>query len=287
MRREESGLDRRAFCMAAAGGIAGLSAPSLLAQDSGAGKLGKIGIQLYTLREMAKTDLAKTLATVARIGYEEIEFAGYFGHPAARVRGMLDDNGLTSPGSHVSMADLGDKWETLLDDASVLGQAYLAVAWIDERDRTVDGYENAARRFNDAAGQARRKGIRLAYHNYNYEFTPIGGTTGYEILMSRCPPENLLMEADVFWMRQAGQNPLDWFAKYPGRFHMLHVKDMGPPPQNEMVDVGRGVVDWRAILPGGTRAGVKHVFVEHDDPADPLASIRRSFRYLRGLRLSE
>lgn len=277
-------LGRRAFCMAATGGIAGLSAHSLLAQDATVGKLGKIGIQLYTLREMAKRDLAKTLAAVARIGYREIEFAGYFGHRASEVRRMLDYNGLTSPGAHVSMSELGEKWEPLLGDASVLGQSYLAVAWIDERDRTVEGYETAAKRFNAAATVARRHGIRLAYHNYNYEFTPIGGTTGYDILLTRCAPEDLVMEADVFWMRQAGQNPLDWFSRHPGRFQMLHVKDMGPPPKNEMMDVGTGIIDWPAILAGGFRAGVKHVFVEHDDPPRPLDSIRASYRYLSGLR---
>lgn len=278
------GLDRRAFCIAAAGGLAAISGAGLSAQTAKPDRLDRIGLQLYTLREMAKRDLARTLAAVARIGYSEVEFAGYFGHPAKEVRAMLDANGLTSPGSHVSMDDLGKGWDSLVDDAAVLGQKYLALAWIDERERTVEGYETVAKRLNDAAGRARRRGIGVAYHNYNYEFAPVGGTTGFDILLTRCPPENLMMEADVFWMRQAGQNPVDWFARYPGRFRMLHVKDMGPPPKNEMVDVGRGVVDWRAILSAGMRAGVEHVFVEHDEPERPLDSVRQGYRHLRRLR---
>jgi sugar phosphate isomerase/epimerase len=92
------------------------------------------------------------------------------------------------------------------------------------------------------------------------------------------------MEVDVYWMRQAKQDPLTWFAKYPGRFHMLHAKDMGPAPKHAMLDVGKGTVDWRAILSSGEKAGVKHVFIENDEAKDPLASMRASYRYLQGLR---
>jgi sugar phosphate isomerase/epimerase len=127
----------------------------------------------------------------------------------------------------------------------------------------------------------------MAYHTYSYEFTPLpGGRSGLEILLRETDPLNLAIEADVFWMRQAKQDPLAWFAEYPGRFHMLHLKDMGPPPKNQMRDVGKGVIDWKAILSHSRVAGVKHFFVENDETKQPISSITTSYRYLRSLRFS-
>jgi sugar phosphate isomerase/epimerase len=110
-----------------------------------------------------------------------------------------------------------------------------------------------------------------------------GGPSGYEILLAECPPENLLLEMDIFWMRLAGQDPIGWFARAPGRFRLVHVKDMGPAPRNDMRDVGTGVIDWRPTLSAAANAGVKHFFVEHDDPPDPLKSASASYEYLSKL----
>lgn len=96
--------------------------------------------------------------------------------------------------------------------------------------------------------------------------------------MRECDPLNLTMEADVFWMRRARQDPLAWLAKYPGRFRMLHLKDMGPPPKNQMLDVGKGVIDWKTLLSRSKTAGVQHFFVEHEETRDPFASIRAGYR---------
>lgn len=277
-------IDRRAFIATAAGAIAGLKAGELLAQNAGKRKIDKIGIQLYTVREQMKKSVSRTLAAVAKAGYKEVEFAGYFSTPVTDVKKMLSDNGLVSPSAHISLTDLGDKWEGLLEDANTLGQQYLTVAWVDAPDRTLDGYKRIAKLFNDAGTRARRERVQLAYHNYSYEWTPVSGRIPYQILLDECDPQNLAMEVDVYWMRQAKQDPLTWFAKYPGRFHMLHAKDMGPGPKHAMLDVGKGTVDWRTLLSRGEKAGVKHVFVENDEAKDPLASMRSSYRYLQGLR---
>ncbi|HMA22263.1 MAG TPA: sugar phosphate isomerase/epimerase [Gemmatimonadaceae bacterium] len=280
-------IGRRDFIAVAAGAIAGYRAGSAIAQSAADTKLGRIGLQLYTLREMMKKSVPRTLASVSKAGYTEVEFAGYLDTPVQQIRKMLDDNGLTSPSAHVSMAAIGQTWEAFLEDASILGQKYLTVAWIDAPERTLDGYKRIADRFNAAGLKARGKGIQLAYHNYSYEFAPVGGRIPYELLLEECDPKNLAMEVDVFWMRQAGSDPLEWFAKFPGRFPMLHAKDMGPPPKRAMVDVGKGVVDWKSIFSHSGQAGLRHVFVEHDDPKEPLESIRTSYRYLRALRFSK
>jgi sugar phosphate isomerase/epimerase len=279
----DAGVKRRNFIAAAAGAFAGFKAGSALAQAVRTSRLGPIGLQLYTLRRMMERSAARTLAAVARAGYREVEFAGYFNTPVPAIRRLLDDNGLTSPSAHITMADIGMMWEVILEQANQLGQKYLTVAWIDAHERTLDGYKRIADRFNAAGARARQEGVQLAFHNHSYGFAPIGGRVPYEILLRETEPANLVMEADIFWMRDAKQDPLAWFAKYPGRFHLLHVKDMGPPPKNQMMDVGKGVIDWRSILSRSKQAGVRHVFVEHDDPKDPLTSIRNSVRYLKGL----
>ena len=242
-------------------------------------------MQLYTLREMAAKDLPRTLAAVARAGYKEVEFAGYHGHPAPSIRSMLDDNGLVATASHVSIDDLARVGEVVMEDAVTLGQKYVAVAWIDAKDRTEEGYRRIAQRFNEFGLLARGENLTFAYHNHAYEFAPLaGGRSGYEILLDEVDPLNLVLEADVFWMQRAQQDPLAWFARYPGRFHMMHLKDMGRPPKKEMLDVGSGTTNWPAVIAAGKRAGVKHFFVEHDEPKDPVASITSSYRYLRSLK---
>ncbi len=276
-------MRRRDFVLTGVAGLVGL--PSARANAQGRQLVASPGLQLYTLRTLAQKNLAGTLAAAAKAGYREIEFAGYHGHPSSVVRRMLDDNGLVSPSAHISMDQLGPIFEVAIEDALTLGQKYLTCSWIDAKYRTADGYKSVAAMFNDAGLMARGDKVHFAFHNNAYEFARLaGGECGMDILIRECPAENLAIEADVFWMRTAGQNPLDWFARYPGRFHMLHLKDMGPPPRKAMVDVGAGTINWKRLLTAAKKAGAIHFFVEHDEPADPMASIRNSHKYLRTLR---
>ena len=276
-------IGRREFLVAAAGVAAGFRTGIAFAETQSR-RLDRIGLNLSTVRGMMQKSVSKALAQVEKAGYKEVEFAGYFNRPVADLRKMLDDNGLTSPSSHVQMAEIGMMLGKLTDEAAVLGQKYLTVAWIDGPERTADGYKRVADRFNTAGMKARGDNMQIAYHNNAYEFTRLpGGKSGYEILLESCDPLSVAMEADIFWMLQAKQDPIRWFSKYPRRFHLLHLKDAGPPPKNQMLDVGKGVIDWRAIL-SNKNAGVKHFIVEHEQTTDSLASIRSSYRYLQALR---
>ena len=267
--------------------IAGFAAGTAHAQSGAKGKLDKIGVQLYTLRHMMEKSVPNTLAAVSKSGYKLVETAGLFNTPAPVMRKMFDDHGLSSPSGHIQLENLGQKWEGMVEDANTLGQKYLTVAWIDQPDRTIDGYKRIADQFNKAALRSRADGVSLAYHTYSYEWVPLAnGQTGFDILMSETDPQNLSAEADVFWMRQAGQDAVKWFAKYPGRFHMIHAKDMGPAPKNAMLDVGKGVIDWKNIFAHRKQAGLEYVFVEHDESRQPLTSIASSLRYLRSLRFA-
>lgn len=259
------------------------SATKVLASSAASKKLGRIGLQLYTVRDQMKASVSNTLAAVAKAGYKEVEFAGYFGHSAADIRKMLDDVGLTAPSTHVQMAQLGTEWESLLNQAKTIGHEYLVCAWIDEADRNIPGYTKIAARFNDAGRRAREKGLKFGYHNYFFEFNPIDGQIPYDLLLRECDPDKVAMEIDIFWMTKGGGDPVKYMERYPGRFPMLHVKDMGPAPKHEMLDVGKGTINWKKILRAGEKGGVKHVFVENDEAKLPLASIRTSFGYLQAL----
>jgi len=247
-------------------------------------KLDRIGLQLYTVRDLMKADMPATLARVAAIGYKEVEFAGYFDRAPREVRALLDRNSLTSPSTHLDFEAL-DSWQKSLDDARVIGHQWVTIASIpEEKRRTADAWKAVAARFNRAAAQAKSAGLRFAYHNHDFELKAIGDTRPLDILLRETDPLLVDIEMDIYWVVFGGGDPLDYIKRFPHRFPMVHVKDSAGPPDHRMVDVGQGRIDFRAIFSQSDNAGIKHYFVEHDQPADPIATIRNSYDYLRSLR---
>ena len=247
-------------------------------------KLKRVGLQLYTVRDMMKADLPGTLAQVAAIGYKEVEFAGYFGRTPAQIRDLLRRNKLDSPSTHLSFDLLPNGWQKALDDAKAIGHKWAAIAWIpEEKRRTLDDWKRHAAAFNRAGAQAKSAGLRFAYHNHDFELTRIGGVRPLDILLNETDASLVNFEMDLYWVVFGGGDPLDFFKRYPKRFKLLHVKDSAGPPDNKMVDVGKGTINFRSIFAQSEKAGVKHYFVEHDNPADPIASLRNSYTYLHSL----
>ncbi len=245
-------------------------------------KLDRIGLQLYTVRHQMEKDVEGTIARVAATGYREVEFAGYFGKSPRDVRALLDHHGLSSPSSHVSLAP--DQWRAALDAAPVVGHRYLVIAWIPAEERhTLDDYKRWAERLNRAATEAKAAGLQLAYHNHDFEFVPLDGKLPYDVLLTETDPKLVQLEMDLYWMVKGGQDPLAYFARWPGRFPMVHVKDSAGPPDHKMAAVGAGKIDFRKIFAQSDQAGIRHYFVEHDNPDDPFASIRASYDYLQRL----
>ena len=277
--------DRRDFIKAL--GAAALApalqplAPSLHSRAS-LRKLDRIGLQLYTVRHAMEKDVEDTIARVAGIGYRQVEFAGYFGKSARDVRGLLDKNGLSSPSSHISLAP--DQWRAALDAAPVVGHRYLVLAWIPAEERhTLDDYKRWAERLNRAGTEAKAAGLQFAYHNHDFEFAPLDGKLPYDVLLAETDPTLVQLEVDLYWITKGGQDPLAYFARWPGRFPMVHVKDSAGPPDHRMMAVGAGKIDFKKIFAQSDQAGIKHYFVEHDDAADAFASIRASCEYLKRL----
>ena len=250
----------------------------------GSRKLDRVGLQLYTVRDLMAKDLPGTLARVAEIGYRDVEFAGYYGRSPQEIRDLLTRNGLRAPSAHVPVAELRGDWKKVLDDAKTIGHEYVTIPWLGETERaTIDRWKRTASLFNSGAFQAKGAGLKFAYHNHDFEFKTIGGVVPMDVLIAETDPTLVTFEMDIYWVVRGGRDPLEYLRRFPNRFSMFHAKDSGAPPKQEIVDVGKGVIDFRSILAEGKRVGVQHVFVEHDNPPDAFASIASSYQYLSKL----
>lgn len=253
-------------------------------------RIERIGLELYTVRDALGKDFEGTLSRVAKIGYKEVEFAGYFENlsrlnpPPKRTREILHGDGLTAPSSHVAYTALSpENWPKVLEAAAVIGHKYIVNPSIDRQlAKSADGWKRAAETFNRAGKESLRSGIQLCYHNHVEEFQPLDGKLPYDILLTESDPQLLKMEMDLGWAHHAGADPLKYFSRYPGRFPLVHVKDFDK--NGNMADVGKGVIDWKAIFAKADLAGIKHYFVEHDQPKSPFESIQTSYEYLKQLR---
>ncbi|MGH7567687.1 MAG: sugar phosphate isomerase/epimerase family protein [Gemmatimonadales bacterium] len=273
-------MDRRAFLQLCAGMALVPHTPVPTSHDG----LDRIGIQLYTVRTLLRDDFEGTLARIAAIGYREVEFAGYFDRGPALVKSALVRAGLTAPGTHLPLADLRDDPDRTLASAASIGHHYVVVAWIPaEERRTRDAWKRLADDFNRIGERCRGAGLQFAYHNHDYEFVPLAGRLPFDLLLGGTDPTLVQLEIDLYWITKGGQDPLRYFAEYPGRITLVHVKDSAGAPEHRMVDVGRGAIDWPRIFARRAQAGIRHVFVEHDQPSDPLAFARASYEYLKRL----
>jgi sugar phosphate isomerase/epimerase len=250
--------------------------------------LKNIGIQLYSVRSEIAGDFEGTLARLAAIGYKEVEFPGYFGLTPKEVRAILERQRLVAPSNHIPIDVMRRDWATTLETAARIGHHYVVVPWLEPKDRsTLDDLKRVAAEFNRLGEEATRAGIRFAYHNHDSEFAPVEGRLLYDVLLTETDPAHVAFELDLMWIDKAGHDPLAYFARYPGRFELLHVKDSTGRPEYRQVDVGRGTIDFRRILACREQAGIRHAFVEHDEPPDPLAFARASYDYLNRLDLGD
>jgi sugar phosphate isomerase/epimerase len=248
-------------------------------------KIEKVGVQLYTVRDQMKADFAGTIEKVAKIGYREVEFAGYFDNPPKEVKGLLDKNGLTAPSAHIDFEHITTKLAEVIEAAKVVGHQYIVCPWMPEELRgDAEGWKQVAHSLNKAGADIKKAGMQLAYHNHNFEFKDFNGKLGYDILLEEADPNLVKMEMDLYWTTKAGADPLKYFAKHPGRFPLVHVKDMDK--SGDFAEVGSGTIDWKPIFAKSQQAGIKHYFVEQDQSKDPFASIKASYDYLRDLRFA-
>ncbi|MEW5688303.1 MAG: sugar phosphate isomerase/epimerase [Pseudomonadota bacterium] len=257
-----------------------------------------IGLQLYTLGPEATKDLDATFAEVARIGYRAVELAGFMGRTPQEIRAALDRVGLICPSAHIQprsagaegfSGDLGKLAEALAvigvknavapspyipDHALKAAQGATGADYYRKATGalTAEDWKMNADFLNEKAAVLKRSGIKVGYHNHNFEFAPKGDSTGLEILLKHTDPGLVSFEADVGWIAAAGVDPLTFIRKHKGRFTQMHVKDVKASTQTNVelrmdpTEIGSGRLDWKTLLPGAYAAGVRGFFVEQEPP---------------------
>jgi sugar phosphate isomerase/epimerase len=259
-----------------------LAAPAALAASPARGQsLPPIGLQLYTVRTLLERDYEGTLLKISGLGYRTVEFAGLYPSSSPRqTLAMLKRCGLAAPSGHAGQEELEGDLAGALRTAHALEQQFIVCPSVDAgKLRTLDDWKRLAARFNRIGAEAQRAGLTFAYHNHDFEFRPLERQAPYDVLLAETDPVLVRLELDLYWMARARRDPLAYFRKYPGRFSLVHLKDMDAA--GEITELGRGTIDFRRILGQAGQAGIVHCFVEHDDPQDPLRSIETSLRAVR------
>ena len=279
---------RREFVTEALGGIGllGLVLKSEKVLGKSSRRIDSIGLQLYTLRNELAKDFESTLGKVAAIGYRKVEFAGYHNRTPFQVKQSLKNAGLTSPSTHLSLQTIAHDLGRAIESAKVIGHRYLILGYLqpDER-KSLDDYKVLADVLNRAGEDCRAAKLQLAYHNHDFEFASTNGQVPYDLLLRSTDRELVKMELDLYWITKAMRRSEDYFVQYPGRFELLHIKDMDDTPKRSFTEVGKGTIDFKRILEQSRVAGVKHHFVEQDEiSGSPFESIKTSYEYLKKMR---
>jgi len=259
-----------------------------------------IGIQLYTLRNQIKEDLAGTIKAVAEAGYKQVEAYGFPDATALDLIQAAKDEGMAANSSHFSWESVtdpekegGTPFAEILQKARGAGLSHLVIPYLHANTReTLDGYMRIAERCNAGAALAKEAGIQLAYHNHQFEFLPLAdGRSGFDIFMADFSPE-MKFELDVFWVKVGGLEPVDLLGRLKGRVSQVHLKDLkaglelpefGGLATDAFKELGRGIIPMEPIIEACSAAGVAHAHVEQDQSPDPIKSIATSMAYLRGL----
>jgi sugar phosphate isomerase/epimerase len=290
---EFSTLNRRAFLkssallgvVAALPGCASTVAPGKVATVGGR-SLGKIGLQLYTIRDIFKADPRGTLKKMADIGFSYIEYADMPDLPLkhAEFRKAAADVGLSVPSGIYDNKEWFTDTQKLLDRAESLGNKYVCNSWIDATQRSLSEILKQAEGFNKIGEAAKARGMHYIYHNHEFEFAKLDGDdTIFDVLVKNTDSNLANFELDMGWAHHGKADNVAIMKKYPGRIKTCHIKDFSA--DDKMVDVGDGVINWTNVLAHADIGGIEYYFVEHDEPTAPAdRAVAKSYNYLRALR---
>lgn len=275
---------------------ASLATTAVLALPSLAFTMDKkeIGLQLYTLRDELPKNVKSTLEKVASAGFTTVETYGFsikdkfWGLSPLELKRILDANGLKAVSGHYNLGSFladGDITElkAAIEAAKILKSEYLTIPWVDEPVRkNINDYKVIAKRLNDAAKIGADSGLKLAYHNHDFEFQKHDGITGYEILLNETDKNLVYFELDLYWAIHSGNDPVKLFTANPGRFKMWHVKDMDKINSALNTEVGSGIIDFKTIFNEAKKSGMKHFFVEQENNYNPnsFESIKKSCDFI-------
>lgn len=253
-----------------------------------------IGIQLYSLREQLPKDVRGTIAKIAAAGYKEVETYGYsvkdnfWGLEPKSFKNLLTEHGLTAPSGHYGIDRFitdgnQEDLKSYIEATNLVGGEYITVPYLSDGVRkTEDDWKKVADKLNQASAICKASGLKLAYHNHDFEFVKYGALTGYEMLLKGTDPKAVQFELDLYWVVRSGNDPVKLFTDHPGRFTMWHVKDMDKSDHNLNTEVGSGTIDFKKIYQHAKLAGLKHLIVEQENfSLDPFVSIKQSADYIK------
>lgn len=270
----------------------------------------KVGIQLYSVRDAMEQDMDATLAKVKEMGYDYVEFAGYFGKSAEEVKALLDKHGLECISVHQAIDLFIEQGQPAYDYLKTIGAQYSAIPWY-PIEKSIGEWDDTVATFTKIGKELKENGIQMLYHNHDFEFKKIGDEFMLDKLYRTVPEEYLQPEFDTCWVHYAGNNPAEYIKKYDGRCKVLHLKDfvcknLGGGPVYDLIDengestgggsedkgfefrpVGYGIQNFSEILAAAEEIGVEYVIVEQDQSPDgnPLEDAKKSREYLKTLGL--
>ncbi len=273
----------------------------------------KVGVQLYSVRDYMEKDMDKTLGEVKAMGYDYVEFAGYFGKSAEEVKALLDKHGLECISVHQAPQLFFDEGQSAIDYLKVIGAKYCAIPWYEESKLAGSAeWEDTVKKFTKLGEDMKANGIKLLYHNHEFEFHKFEDKYLIDWLYESIPSDLLNPEFDTCWVRYAGEDPCKYIEKFSGKVEILHLKDFtcknfagGPvyglidgdgvdkkPATREengfmFKPCGYGLQKFEEILAAAEKAGTEYVIVEQDQhlERDAMEDIKLSREYLKTLGL--
>lgn len=252
--------------------------------------MGKVGLQLFSVWRDAEQDFLGTFQKVIDLGYEGVQFAGFFNTPAETVEKLLTVNKTLVAGAHVGLPQLlnGELERTLEYHHIIQNKLIVCPALPKNMRQTSDDYKKSAEVLNQIGEACKRSGFTFAYHNHDFEFQPFAGQTGLELLFDNTDSELVKMELDCYWASFAGHDPLEIIRNYKNRVVSLHIKDMKiENGKKRGTEIGNGLLDIKSLVQIGNRFGIEWFTVEQEEfDIDPYESLTINVNNLKKL-LSE
>jgi sugar phosphate isomerase/epimerase len=283
---------RRDFLKVATTVASGVALTGVTAQLTGCGPSSKLsgnnnkfGIQLYSVRDVLPKDPQGVLKQLASFGYKQIEsYEGdkgmFWGMTNTAFKTFVGDSGMETVSSHCSYKE---NFEKKADEAAAIGMKYLICPYLGAQ-KDLDAYKRFAAEFNKAGEICKQRGLKFAYHNHDYSFKKVQNEYPQDVLMKNTDKALVDYEMDMYWVVAAGEQPLDWFKKYPDRFKLCHVKDRGG---KETTTLGKGNINYPAILKDAANFGMQYYIVEQEEyeGTTPIDAARDDADYMKKLKV--
>ncbi|MEO2100302.1 MAG: TIM barrel protein [Flavobacteriaceae bacterium] len=257
----------------------------------------KMGLQLFTVRDVMAKDPIQTLKKVKALGYEDFETYGFnpetekiYGFTVSEFKQVLDDLNLTTTSGHYGFSDYFHATEAELNRfvdqcihaSNILDAPYITWPWVHPERRNAESFKRLADKLNHIGEQVRAAGLNFAYHNHGYEFQNWEGTTGHDILMRLTDSDLVKLQMDMYWVVNSGKTPKELVDQQPGRYTMWHIKDMDKITR-DYSELGNGSIDYAKLLPDPLKSGLEFYYIEQGGnfAVNSIKSVATSARYFK------